>query len=392
MDKRKRFFGTGLLIIFFTVSASSVCFAQNSGAESSAGAQASGEDTSNTIEVRTETSPSTAYVNRPWSIFIMVNHPFPFEVNVKPPRFPSSIVLERVRSETRSVRRESSPSSAETGAASGTGNPGGTVTERWTRVEFLFTPQKAGTVTIDPFEITVMDKHAVTRAINVRFRDEPQTVKRYEPRFRWQAAVPSIPGGGRGELYLELTNWDPSKDAPRNFLQGRAPRNAILVEGKPEAVQGAAAGTGTYRYAVEIIPLEGTSVILDAFSFGSDIYTLNVPAITIPVLPAINKDAAIPLPAASPATASATDITSGESTSAELPATDLPGDFFSGNAEKVFFIFRPEYKQITEQVRILWEGKFYAKALAEIRRNERESLCGPFLVPLRRGMEQALQV
>jgi hypothetical protein len=49
-----------------------------------------------------------------------------------------------------------------------------------------------------------------------------------------------------------------------------------------------------------------------------------------------------------------------------------------------------EYDRIIAAVRLLWEEGLRPQALAEIRRYERDSFAGPFLVSTRREMEQAL--
>jgi len=365
MDRRKRFFRAGLLIFLFAVFCGPFGFSQSEdGAPPDGPAQ--GEEAPPSLEVRTEISAASPYVNRPWSIFVMVNHPVPSEVNVKPPRFSPSLVLERVRTETRFIRRDSDPASS--GAASGGESTG----DRWTRVEFLFTPQKAGAVTIDPFGVSVKTRQALTQAINIRFREEPQTVKRYDPRFRWIGPAPSVRCGEKGQLTVELGNWDPLKKPPQGLFQGRTPSNAILEEGLPEA-----AGEGIFRYTISITPLEESSVTLEAFSFSSDIYKLSIPALTVAVLPAQNETPVQPEP-----------LTVSEVS--DSPPAGVPADLFSGNVEKVFPLFRSEYRQIVTKVRLLWEQNSRANALAEIRRNERDSLCGPFLAPLRREMELAL--
>jgi len=227
---------------------------------------------------------------------------------------------------------------------------------------------------LDPFEITVKEKQAVTERINVRIREE--AVKRsYVPRFSWLGKASSVPIGGKAELLLELSNWDPSKAVPQGVFQGRAPLNAIIEEAPPNEAEG-----GTFHYTVSVIPLEGSSVELDTFLLRSDPYTITVPAISIPVLPAVSGE----LPARayfleqSHETVNAADI---------APAGKIS---FPENREKKTPFFAGEYRRICARVQTLWDEGLYAEALAEIRRNERDSLTGPSLVSLRRDMEQAL--
>ena len=361
MERRKRTGRAGLLIFLLILIFGPALF-RDGGLWAEEGA--AGEEDKPLI-VRIEASPANPIVNGLWSIFVLVNHPSPSEVNVKPPRFPSSMLLERVRTETRSVQGE-----------------------RWTRVEFLFTPQRTATVTLEPFVVTVQNRQAESSAISVRFREEVRTAKRYDPRFRWVNPASPFPVGEQGEIFLELTNWDPQKNAPRGFLQGRAPRNAILEEGSP-----AEGGEGFFRYAVSFIPLEGSEIILGAFSFQAEGYTLNVSGITIPVLPSPGSEA--------PSAETGPDGNFiNETQPDEVPLNDsvwipFPGAFATEvsapvNPEAVFPLFRREYNRIISRVRDLWEKNQRAEALAEIRRNERDSLSGPFLVPLRKDMEQAL--
>ena len=347
MDRRKRFFRAGLLIfslilLFFPAE---FFFAQD------------GEglipDSTIPVEVRTETSSSAPVVNAPWSLFVLVNHPNPREVDVKAPRFPPLLLLERVRTETRFIPVNTASAEAVQG-------------ERWTRMEFLFTPIMAGTATILPFEITVNGRQGKTGEINVRIREE--SVRRiYDPRLRWQGQAPPAAVGERAELYLELTNWDPSKNVPRYIFQGRAPPNAILEESLPEE-----AGGGAYRYTVYIVPLEGSEVELEPFLFRSDTYTLSVPEIKLAVLPAVY----------------AQDENQGEKNTIVAVSNDkIP--FPKDREERIPFL-NNKYMRIRSRVRDLWEKDLKAEALAEIRRNERDSLAGRYLLPLRRDMENAL--
>jgi len=63
---------------------------------------------------------------------------------------------------------------------------------------------------------------------------------------------------------------------------------------------------------------------------------------------------------------------------------------FPGEREIHIPFLNNEYRRICAKVRDLWDNGFRAEALAEIRRNERDSLAGRSLVPLRRDMENAL--
>ena len=371
MDRGERFFRTGLLISLLILLSGGFLFPQADGGtvsgestgSAAAGAETPKDTTPPRLNVRIETSPVNPVVNNPWSVFLWVNHPWPQEVNVKPPQFPSSLILERVRTETRTVSGD-----------------------RWTRVEFLFTPQAAGAVAIDPFEVTIPGQRSVTGALNIRFRDQPRVVSRYKPRFGWVNPAPSVPSGKPVVLVLELAGWDPAKNPPEGIFRGKTPRSAIVDEGKP-----AAAGNGIYRYSISITALEEDAITLGPLSFQAEGFSLTVPEITVPVLPS-------PSPG-SPGTVSGGEKSGAAPSAEELPPEFIPPDFalplpFPSplDPEKVFPLFRTDYSRIVAGVRALWDKGNRAEALAEIRRNERDSLSGPFLVSLRKEMEQLLDL
>ena len=357
MDRRRRLFRFGLLI-HFTLSFFLLPLFPGGGLKA---------DEEETLELQVETSPLNPIVNSPWSVYIMVKHPNPREVAVEPPRFPSFLALERVRMEVRTMEQG----------------------ERWTRVEYLFTPLRAETITLESFEIKTPSRRGLSPAINVSFNDDTSR-RRYEPRFRWLGSAPSIASAEKGELILELINWDPLKKIPQGFFQGRAPLNAILEEAPPFEVR-----EGVFRYTISLIPLEYSDIKLEPISFQSDIYTLTIPEINIPVRPPrpgrFETSERTQSGAISADQIRADNIRPNEIRLDEFEKPMLPFSQLKVN-EKVFFLFRVEYNQIVSRVEALWTGEKRAEALAELRRNERDSLSGPFLIPLRREMESVLDL
>ena len=200
--------------------------------------------------------------------------------------------------------------------------------------------------------------------------EEGEAAVRHNPRFRWLAPAPAVYPGGRLELLLELTDWESGREAPQGFFQGNVPAGIILQESSVQAFR-----AGIFRYRINVIMLEEDNVVLEAFSFESGNYVLNVPALTIPVRPRP--------PAFSPADREA----GAESSNGAGTPHDIPVQPFPQSRESVFFLVQGEYDRIIADVRALWEENRRSEALAEIRRNERDSLSGPFLLPLRREME-----
>jgi hypothetical protein len=349
MERRRRIGRTGLLIFITLLLLLPAPF-------SNAGLWADEGDAPRRLEIRVEMSSANPVVNSPWSIFILINHPSLSEVTVKPPRLPPSLILERVRTETRLIRREN---------ASVSESP---QTERWARVEFLFTPHQAGVFTLEPFEVTVPGRQETTGRVTVSIREQAQAARRYDPRFRWPEQAPSLHPGGKAELVLELTNWNPGIAAPSGIFQGRVPLNAIIEESLPKET-----GSGIYRYTITVIALNEGSINLGPVSFTSDLYTLSIPGIKILVLPSQSAGAVSP-----------------QNSLTQNSADNNQAVPFPEKRERVFSLFRTEYDRIISDIRILWNGGRHALALVEMRRAERDSYTGPFLAPLRREMEQAL--
>jgi len=386
MDRRKRSYRAGLLILSLLLLPA---VSGDAGLRADEGENSGGpsdRDNASFLELKVELSSSTPMENNPWSIFILINHPTPSEVNVKPPRFPAILVLERVRTDTRLIRTESPPSTSPSTPETVAPAP---QSERWTRVEFLFTPQRTGTVTLGPFEVTVPGRQGKTGETSVRFRENTRAVRRYEPRFRWIGTAPSVPIGKQAELVLELTSWDPDKNLPQGIFRGRAPLNALLEEIAPITT-----GEGIHRYTVAIIPLEGSAIRLEPFTFQAEGFTLNVPGLTVTVLPA---PAEIPREADTgrsltqgilPDEGNDSDLIEDEEGSEDYISMHP----FPESREKVFPLLQGEYDRIIAGVGELWDEGRRAEALAEIRRNERDRLSGPFLIPLRKEMEQALNL
>ncbi|MCL2380657.1 MAG: hypothetical protein FWC64_03570 [Treponema sp.] len=335
MGKRRRLVRAGLLAVLLGIM--------------SAGALFSHEP----LELLVETFPPDPVSGGAWTLSVLVNHPNPHEVSVSPPAFPPSLALQQIRIESRTFR-------------------GG----RWTSVEYSFTSLAAGDTALQPFHVSVPHGQALTGVTTVSFRP-PADAPRHTPGFRWLYPAAPLALGERGELALELFDWEPSSPAPRGIFQGRAPRSAILTEAAP-----ASTGEGVYRYAISVIPLEETALALEPFSFQAAGFTLTVPGITVPVLPAP--------PAPPEERHAAAAIAAAETLPAEAPEHESQRIPFPEPRGTVVFFLQGEYDRIVATVRALWEEDLRAQALAELRGNERDSLAGPLLVSLRRELEQAL--
>jgi hypothetical protein len=285
------------------------------------------------------------------------------------------VILERVRTESRNITQpgrldESGPAPEP---------------RRWTAVEFLFTPLASGNLSFEPFEAFAANKRGITGPVSVRVSPEPGNSQRRSPALSWEKPPPSLAVGEAGEITLALSNWDLKKPEPRHFLRGKTPENVIMEEAPGEGI----GADGIIRYRFRIIPLEGQTFMLPPLSFRAEDIQLEVPGIKIPIT--------VPKPSARaretgtvPDTPSAGGGFSGEADVQEKPSGFDPA--FPEVETGVFFLFRDEYRRVIEDVRALWENGSRARALAEIRRAERDSLSGPAFAPLRRAMEESLSL
>jgi hypothetical protein len=322
------------------------------------------------MAVAAVTAPARPVVRGTLTVTILADHPVTSEVTVRPPRFPPALILERVRTEARYIRQpgrldEAGPLPDPT---------------RWTAVEFLFTPLVSGEITLDPFEVTAAGKKAATEIISVRVYEESRSARRNIPAFRWEAPPSSLTIGESREIILALANWDSEMSPPRSFFRGRVPPNTVMEELSPAG----AGEDGTIRYRFRIIPLEGSVLILESFSFQAGGLDLEVPRLSLTLVPAqkaVSREEAAAVPP---------DGSSSTPAQEELPVDDGRALPFPETGGEVFPLFRGEYERITGEARALWEEGHYAQALALMRGNERDGFPGPAFAPLRRAMEHSL--
>jgi hypothetical protein len=323
------------------------------------------EEATETLNIQIQSSPANPIAGGAWTVTILADHPLTQEVLVQPPDFPRSLMLQRVRTDLRYVTPPAEENSLP---------PEG---RRWTAVEFLFTLQSGGRITLEPFKVTVGLKQAVTGPISIQVREANPSPAQIAPSLRWERPPASLSQGRAEELSLVLSNWDLAKPIPRNWFRGKIPEKLILDE-LPFIDPGQ---DRTIRYPIRIIPLEGGNVILGSFQIQVEGETLEIPRLNLPVTYAPSEAGTL----------------GGARGTSDLPPDDeneaLDGElsiFFPKNQEKVFFFLQNEYDKVIEEARELWEQDRRAKALAVLRKNERDSLSGPFLVSLRRELDSKM--
>jgi hypothetical protein len=318
------------------------------------------------LNVVIEVSEASPLSGSTWAVTFLVDHPDSQEVSVRPPYYPQGFIMERVRT---SVRLYSPGAAEDTDIEE---------SSRWTAVEYLFSVMAAGDFTLGSFQINAGDKQNNTAPIAVQVRSPAQPQRQLNPSFRWER-IPSVMTAGIAiELTLLLSDWDTAKPAPGNLFRGRIPENSILEE-LPFIGPGA---DRLIRYPVRIIPLEKGNFILNPLVIQHEGERLEIPRLAVSVVEGASLRP---------------DLHSGPIFSSDFSIDDDEENasvhhapVFPQNERSVLRLFQNEFESIIAQAALLWENGQYARALALVRRIERDKIYGASLVPLRRNMEEEL--
>jgi hypothetical protein len=231
----------------------------------------------------------------------------------------------------------------------------------------LFLPRIAGNLTLAPFEIIIPGGKALTGEISLRIAG-PAPVPRL--RFRWNSPPAFLVIGQGTELSLGLEGQIPAL-SPLQEYRPEPPENTILeVLPLKEADR-----TGGTVLRLRVIPLGGTEFVLPPARFSLEGSVQEIPGLRLP----LRSAPAVPVVPPPPR---------------ETAPVQPPPPFVELRkaVQDTSPLFQEEYRRVVDQTGVLWDGGLRAEALAEIRRNERESAVGPALRPLRREMEAALGI
>jgi hypothetical protein len=256
-------------------------------------------------------------------------------------------------------------------------------------LEYYFFLNAAGRISLAPFEFSIPVPEETQRirflspAIQfiVRAPGETgtgQSSPARNPRLSWRRPAQLHPGE-EAELVLVYQDWDLPLPLPsQRLLMPRTPVGAIL-EASPPQEDDEAAGV---LLRLRLIPLEEGRLNIPGFKVPAGDYSLDIPALSIPVSPVATQN--------QPAAAGpAVSVPSGLSPEEPPPVSreDLP---FPEISPKPLPLFRAGCESIRSRARALWDKGLRVEALAELRRNERDYTGGPALIPLRREAEKLL--
>jgi hypothetical protein len=310
--------------------------------------------------------PDSVTQNEAFTINLVVKHPNPEEVYVRPPDFNEAFRMERMRTGVRLVRETMHSN------------------EQYTVFEFLLIPDKTGLQEIGSFEVEVSGKTRTSNPITVYVQPEKEN---FNARLVWldrNGRRSTANSASIGEVYetaLQIISWGKNMPYPETFAAPiEVPENAIVEKislSKNDRNMGIV-------LRLRIVPLEGRTVNINAQSVEYAKSRIEIPALTINVLPAVGEFTAIE---------SRKTLTVKEED--KDAARQVEPVSFSGmmdDNKKIIAIFRRgPNDRIAEAERFWGEGK-YAAALAVLRSGEMTLTAAAAVRRVRTACENALQL
>jgi hypothetical protein len=323
---------------------------------------ASGPDEPLTLLV--SVSPERPSSDTAFIVTILVDYPDPAGTSVRPPSFPSTIALDRTRTEPHLMRGTSGRD------------------ERWTAIEFTFTLRSEEDFVLGPFEVSVPGKWARTEPMAIRV--SPSQARQEgqgggpQATLVWRGVPASIRAGEAAELTLALEGARAPKNAE---LSAEAPENALLETLPPKGQDGESGIIGRFK----LTALQAPSVRLPAvtFSMGGGIL-LRSPGGSIAVSAAAARESTAAAPERSPA------ASEGAETEGESPK--VQGELQFPEAIGLPAPLRFSAEKTLSLARSAWGSGDRAIALATLRAAERDSITGFALTEVRRGAEHSLGI
>ena len=204
-----------------------------------------------------ETNPPAPAAGGRWTLTILVDHPRPGEVEIRPPRFPGALFPEQNRRESRLVENR-----------------------RWTAVEYRFAAVEPGAAAIPPYEVITPRGRSQTAPLTLIIRAAGDGAGEFHPRLEWEPLLSRLETGKPREIFLRLVDWDPRRSLPGAVVfSPPVPPGVILEAGDPDPED---RETGRVL-RLRIIPLSGPRFTLPGRSVRYEGLLLDIPPLSIPV-------------------------------------------------------------------------------------------------------------
>jgi len=307
------------------------------------------------LEVSLELSASSVEAGGSVTLSLLVRHPNPTEVAVFPGRFPAAVVVQRIRTEPRSLP---APSGAE---------------ERWTRVEYSLRVLEAGTFVLGPFGISAAGNTAVAAPVTIVAapgRAETAPLRT----LVWTGIPARARPGVPFECSLVASGFVPAENA-----EAPAPEDAVF-EPLPISSQDRQGGV-VARFRVT--PLGSRNLTLPEASIA-DRAGGRVAA----------RPVSLPLDASDggPIASLAEGPPDQRSPARRADPAFVPDDLAEVLAERIPRFVASIHRRSLTEASAAWSVRDYVSALSVLRAAERDSVLGPALASARRAAERTLSL
>jgi len=304
-------------------------------------------------QIFTSVDPQAPVTGRPVTISLIIDYPVPEEVTVIAPPFTDSLTLDRI------VK-----------------NPRVTESQVYTLVEYRLIPSRSGRVVLESFTVVCPDGIAESGSIVLNIRGENEEPLILTPRLVWEEAPRQTAAGDRVTLVLRANGWNSPRPVPEFFMPP-VPQGVILAL-LPLTEQERIGGIAV---KLTLIPLNPGNFRLNERTVRHENVEFAIPALIIQIT---GSSAVQPPPPED-------YIHGGENAgniAASFPDFILTASAKSGIRETQILHCKDIYNTAKE----LWDSGFFARSLAELRRNERDHPSGGLLQPIRRQAEENLGV
>ncbi|MDR0663428.1 MAG: BatD family protein [Spirochaetaceae bacterium] len=315
------------------------------------------------IKILFEFAPDAVIQDEPFTINLLVNHPDPNEIYVRPPDFQDDFRVERMRTEVQ-VMLDSPRNS-----------------EQWTVFEFLLVAGESGAKELGSFEITALGETKITNPVTVNVR--PSERRNSNTMLIWDGQnvnTDAVNQGGVYEAVLRVANREKGRRYPALPAWIDAPLNAI-VEEVPLSKNDYDSGV---VLRLRIVPLDEQPVKINPFSVNYEESLIEVPSLTVNVPPFVKN-----LPKTKPPETQAPLQTAAPDTPDE-PARIKPVSFSVPAGGGTFF--DAGVRDCIAEAERLWAGEKYAAALAVLRRGEITLFAAGTVKKVRTACEDALNL
>jgi hypothetical protein len=316
-------------------------------------------------QVLVETESSVLTVAQPWKLTLLIQYPAPEDVKISLPPIPGSLVLDRIRTEVRMISKE-----------------------LWTAVEYTFIPKTAGPLMLGPFEIRIQGKRLLSTPQALTVQDAAGAVHPYTPRLFWAGSTESAQVGSPLVLELHLEGYDPKITLPEGItaLSVQLVQNALV---ESLSVSDQERGRGVL-YRIRLIPLNQGELYLPEATvrLGRD------PIRSEPrrLMVAEGQTRQLARPSAEPAGSQNRRPLQGTHRQPAPAFPELPEYQPEFPWALLWPLLSGHVQPLLQESRTLWQAGEYAKALATIRKQERDSLAGPIYRRVRKIAEGKLGI